>query len=199
VVGSLLAANRGLLVFLPVAAVLVAAALARRPPADDGGLARLALAGLGAHWLAVVSFRHWWGGYSYGPRLFTDALFWFALLAVAVLPRVAGAAGRSWRRSLVATAALGVAIHAGGALSQQGMLWNSRPVPVDRAPERIWDWRDPQWLAWANRAPRRVFAVPEPIEIDSGDAQQVPERDRPESERRRQRRQRRAVEPRPGG
>ncbi|GMU66746.1 MAG: hypothetical protein AMXMBFR36_30200 [Acidobacteriota bacterium] len=198
--GSLLAANRGLLVYLPVVGVLVAAALARRARSHDGGLAVLALAGLGAHWLTVVSFRHWWGGYSFGPRLFTDALFWIVLLAAAVLPWIAGAepAVRRWRRALVATAAVGVVIHAGGALSHQGMLWNARPIPVDRAPERIWDWRDPQWLAFANREPRRIV-MPEPVEIDSGDAKQVPKRARPDRERRRQRRQRRPVEPRPAG
>lgn len=200
VVGSLLAANRGLLVYLPVVAILVALALVRGVRERDGGLAALALAGLGLHWLAVVSFGHWWGGYSFGPRLFTDALFWIVLLAVAVLPRVTGddAATRRWRRALVGTAAVGFVVHAGGGLSRQGMLWNSRPIPVDRAPERIWDWRDPQWLAWANRAPRRVV-VPEPVEIESGDAKQKPQRERPERERRRQRRPRPAGERRPAG
>jgi hypothetical protein len=201
IAGSLLAANRGLLVYLPVVAVLVAAALARRVRAADGGLAALALAGLGLHWLAVVSFVHWWGGYSFGPRLFTDALFWLVLLVAAVLPAVSGGdpASRRWRRALVWTAAVGLVIHAGGGLSRQGMLWNSRPVPVDRAPERIWDWRDPQWLAWANRAPRRIVAVPEPVEIDSGDAKEESQRQRPEGERRRQRRPRPAGERRPAG
>jgi hypothetical protein len=198
--GSLISANRGLLVYLPVLGVLVAAAFVRRGREGDGGLAVLALGGLGAHWLTVVSFAHWWGGYSFGPRLFTDALFWGVLLAAAVLPRLAGddPGIRRWRRALVWAAAASVLIHAGGGLSRQGMLWNARPVPVDRAPERIWDWRDPQWLAFANRAPRRVV-VPEPIEIESGDPQQVPEGERPDGEGRRQRRQRRATGPRPAG
>ena len=96
----------------------------------------------------------------------TESIFFFVLCAVAVLPTLAGesSANRGWRRALVACAAAGVVIHAGGALSRQGMLWNALPRSVDEAPERIWDWSDPQWLAWANRAPRVPLAPLAPRE-----------------------------------
>jgi hypothetical protein len=42
---------------------------------------------------------------------------------------------------------LSVAIHARGAWSWDTVLWNYFPVDVDRAQARLWDWRQPQWLA----------------------------------------------------
>lgn len=151
--GGLVSPSRGLLVFLPWLAVLVAAGVARWRRIEHRDLFVLGVGGTAALAAVVAAFPHWWGGYSYGPRLLTESV-WFAVpIGVAVLPALEG--DRRWRRALAAAALAGVAIHAGGALSRQGMLWNSLPRSVDEAPERIWDWRDPQWLAWANRVPRR--------------------------------------------
>ena len=123
-----------------------------------------------AHWLTLSLFPHWWGGHYYGPRLFADALPW--LLALSALATAA------WRRATLchpqgrgrwrleqAVAALlvllAVVINGAGALSEETRYWNDRPVNVDDRPERVWDWSDPQFLAWltpslpAERRPAR--------------------------------------------
>jgi hypothetical protein len=41
---------------------------------------------------------------------------------------------------------VGVAINARGALSWETALWNGRPN-IELHPERVWDWRAPQFLA----------------------------------------------------
>jgi hypothetical protein len=158
--GSLVSPSRGLLVFLP--ALLFVGVLAlrhrRRLPVPDLALLGAAV-GL-AHLPVIASFPHWWGGHSYGPRLATEALPWFYLLALVALAgwrREAGRARSATRRRIEAAAglallALSVALHAAGALSRRTNLWNRHPVDVDTAPERIWDWSDPQFLAW--RRPR---------------------------------------------
>ena len=33
----------------------------------------------------MASFPHWWGGHGYGPRLFTETVFFQALLAASGL------------------------------------------------------------------------------------------------------------------
>jgi hypothetical protein len=38
-------------------------------------------------------------------------------------------------------------INARGATSHATWLWNTRPIGVDERPERLWDWREPQFLA----------------------------------------------------
>jgi len=162
--GVLVSPSRGLLVFEPVLIVLLLYVVLRRDELRYRGLARLGGAGLALHTLAVASFAHWWGGHGYGPRLFTETVFYQTLLAFAAVATLVerGTLDRGWRRGLVALVLLGVGIHAGGALSKQGNLWDSRPAEVDRHPERLWEWSDPQWLAWLNKEPRLAEPAPEP-------------------------------------
>jgi hypothetical protein len=45
-------------------------------------------------------------------------------------------------------------VHGVGALSPSADDWNREPVNVDADPTRLWDWRDPQFLApWIGRTP----------------------------------------------
>lgn len=161
--GVLLSPGRGLFVYEPALVAALAFGAARWRALELRPLFALGAAGVAAHAAVVASFPHWWGGHGYGPRLFTDTLFFQALLAasvVATLVRGASAAA-GWQRVLVATALAGAVIHGAGALSNQSNRWNWSPAEVDERPERLWDWRDPQFLAWANRAPRAA-APPAP-------------------------------------
>jgi hypothetical protein len=38
-------------------------------------------------------------------------------------------------------------INTRGATSHATWLWNMRPLEIDQHPERLWDWRQPQFLA----------------------------------------------------
>jgi hypothetical protein len=88
----------------------------------------------------------------------TDTLPWWVALAVSGLrarqhARSAAppAAARSGRLEAVAGGVLvllSVAVNAPGALSRQAMSWNYLPEDVDLRPSRLWDWSDPQFLAW---------------------------------------------------
>jgi hypothetical protein len=165
--GILFSPSRGLFVFAPAlaAALLFGAArwgtLALRPLFGLGAL------GLGAHALVVASFAHWSGGHGFGPRLFAETVFYQALVAASVVATLVrdGALGRGWRRTLVALAVAGALLHAPGALSRQSNRWNWSPAPIDEHPERIWSWRDPQFLAWANRGPRRASTAKDSSEV----------------------------------
>jgi hypothetical protein len=100
--------------------------------------------------LAVSDFDKWWGGWSFGPRLLQFALPATALLALVF---VRAASLRSGREQ-IAILALCIAIaewegvvHVSGVMSGRGWEWNMIPVNVDLAPQRLWDWSDPQFLA----------------------------------------------------
>jgi hypothetical protein len=107
----------------------------------------------------------WWGGHSYGPRLFTDLIPWFVLLAILGfrahlddIAKLPAGVSRSINSQLVAAIALlltfaSIAINGHGAFSIQTRLWNQR-VEVDAHPERIWDWRSPQFLAGIGSSPK---------------------------------------------
>jgi hypothetical protein len=160
--GVLVSPSRGLAVYEPALVAALAFGVARRRRLEQAPLFGLGAAGVALHAVVVASFPHWWGGHGYGPRLFTDTLFFQALIAASVAATLASEPAGAWRRAFVALVALGVGIHAAGALSSQSNRWNWAPAEVDERPERLWEWRDPQMLAWANRAPREGATIEPP-------------------------------------
>lgn len=158
--GNLVSPARGLLLFMPALLALAAIGWRCRRDLPHRDLLVLGLAIATAHWLVVSTFPHWWGGWAYGPRLMSDALPWLALAAAVVLAaaklrreREGRPLGRGLRLALAATLAWGLVVHWGGATSNAAQRWNRLPVNVDRHPERLWDWRDPQLLAWLTPRP----------------------------------------------
>ncbi len=148
-VGHLLSPSRGILIGSPFLLLTLAglAAWGRRLARDR--LAWLAGAWIALHWLAISSFHHWWGGWSFGARLFTEALPAFLLLTVLVARSASerlGARGRTAAgAAFLAFAACAAFVHSHqGLYSVYAILWNDG---VDRGPSRIFDWRHPQFLA----------------------------------------------------
>lgn len=145
--GLLFSPSRGLVIFSPI--VLVALLSLRR--AWDEGMHVDVLVWC---WLAAImqfavyaGYSVWWGGYTYGPRYLIDLLPLLVPLAavgatVLVRTRIgvtAGSVALAWSVLLAAT----------GAWCYPADGWNSDPVNVDRHHERLWDWRDPQFVrAW---------------------------------------------------
>ncbi len=149
VFGEALAANlispsRGLFTFTPV---FLFAAWSMIRGKWKTGLAPW-LAGLTLlHWVAVSAFvQNWWAGHSYGPRVFTDLTPVFVLFLIPYFERWT-AYGRAQRAAFLALALIGFAIHLRGGWSPAVYQWNVSPANVDQYPERVWDWRDPQFLA----------------------------------------------------
>lgn len=147
--GNLVSPSRGLLVFTPLF-LLAFWGLVRE--ARGGTFTRLhgfLLAIVALHWLAISSFPHWWAGHSYGPRFFSDMVPYLVFFLVPVV-RALGWKGEGARRPLTATfavlAVVSLAIHVHGASSRRVYRWNSHPKDVDFHPERLWDWKDAQFL-----------------------------------------------------
>jgi hypothetical protein len=167
--GVLFSPGRGLFVYEPALLAALVFGIARWRRLALRPLFALGAAGIALQAAVVASFPHWWGGHGYGPRLFTETLFFQALVAAGVVASLAVAPSRGWRRLLIALVVVGVGIHAAGALSNQSNRWNWAPAEVDAHPERLWDWRDPQLLAWANRAPRQGVTIEPAAEAPPSD------------------------------
>lgn len=175
---NLVSPARGLVVFSPF---LAAAGLAawrmrpgRRPDGDghpDGATRVLVLALLGgavAQWLTVSAFTEkWWAGHSIGPRFMTEAVVLLGPLALAVI--ATGLRTRGPRMLAVGAVAVSVLVHGGAAMSGDAACWNTVPVDVDREPDRVRDWSDPQvlesarstWQRWSGSGPGRCRAEAE--------------------------------------
>ena len=138
--GLLVSPNRGLLIFTPIMAFALWGAIrVWRVPAPPW--LRWLTIGVVIHVLVHGRFREWWAGYTYGPRYFCDVLPALTLFLVyGLVPYcrrrvVQGVAG--------GLALYGLAVQAIGAYAA-GDDWNREPVPLERAPQRVWDWRDLQ-------------------------------------------------------
>src|SRR5262249_33904260 len=104
--GNLVSPARGLFVFSP----MLAFAFSRRRLER---LDVLFLVILVAHWLAISSFPHWWGGHSVGPRFFTDVLPYLAWFLTAPIERLVERPRQQpvWAAAFAACLLISVAIH----------------------------------------------------------------------------------------
>jgi hypothetical protein len=179
--GVLFSPSRGLFIFVPVTVWVLCLVLANFHDLPHRSLALIAMAICLVQVPLAGCDAKWWGGHSYGPRLMADIIPWLVLLAIlacAAELRRPAAAGNSrgqipgMRRGVAiagaAALAISVLMNAPGALSFNGDLWNKRNGDVDTHPERLWEWKRPQFLAWsfiepnAKASNREVRVFPSP-------------------------------------
>jgi hypothetical protein len=147
--GNLISPGRGLLLYSPVFLLSVYGMILK---ARGNGFRRLDAVLTGAlvlHWLSISAFKHWWGGHSFGPRLFSDMVPFCIYFLIPVIERIreTGAGGKALLISAFVTLAVAsFFIHCRGANSYAVYAWNYEPINVDRAPARIWDYTDIQFL-----------------------------------------------------
>jgi len=147
--GTMICPSRGLLIFTPVFLCAGIGFLMKWRSKSitplDWGLAAVFV----LHWLAVASFGDWWGGHSYGPRYFTDLTPFLVYLMFPVVGRLAADAHKRATFPRIAFAVLlGLSffMHARGATDLRTWAWNREPIDINLAPQRLWDWSDPQFL-----------------------------------------------------
>jgi hypothetical protein len=161
--GVLASPSRGLLAFCPWV-LLLPLGLARRKE-SPAGLFAWTLAGLGAAAATVclaASHVKWWGGWSLGPRLTTEAAPFLALAAIPIV--VSGR--RPLRAAFLALAAFAAVTQLLLAYAPGAREWD--PLVLDPVgPRALWRWRDAQ-LAAAWGAPLRV-GDRLPVSAEGGD------------------------------
>ncbi len=156
-VGNLISPSRGLLVFVPVLFFVAYLLIRHRKQIALHKLAWLACGVIALHLIAVSGFSPWYGGHCYGPRYSTGLVPWLVLLTVLAVHAKRRASLRQMEttqrlltRAEWAAGALllgaSIAINGMGAIYMRTAMWNLHPVNVDDAPDRVWDWRDPQFL-----------------------------------------------------
>jgi hypothetical protein len=147
--GNLISPNRGLFIFTPVFLLSfygIFLKVKRRTFKSHDAAFMLILV---LHWIVISAFPHWWGGYSIGPRFFTDMVPYFIYFLIPVVEDM----GRlTERRRIVITIvfmcmlAISIYAHYRGANSWRVPAWNVTPESVDKNPSRVWDWGDIQFL-----------------------------------------------------
>ncbi len=138
--GTLFSPSRGLFVFAPWVPLALLTLPALWPRLRRWPLVRVLLLGMPMLLLLTLTQSTWWGGWSFGPRLWTDVMPVFAIVLGFAL---------AWARervpvyfaALLAAGALAIAIQTLGAFTFPS-TFNYAPNNVDRHHERLWSWRD---------------------------------------------------------
>jgi hypothetical protein len=101
-----------------------------------------------AHYILISTFWHWWGGYSIGPRLFSDMIPFFIYFLIPVIPFVLSSAKSKLplRLAFFLSLLFSFFIQFNASTSDLVYAWNNVPTPIDIDQGRLWDWSDPQFL-----------------------------------------------------
>lgn len=146
--GNLVSPSRGLFVYSPV---LIASFWGVYLKIRDRTLVSLdyfLIAIIFLHWLLISANMPWFGGHSYGPRLFTDML---PFLIYFLLPSLIwfGALPRKKRTAvapvLLILVSVSVFAQFQGAFSGPARDWNVHPE-IENNLGRLWDWSDVPFL-----------------------------------------------------
>lgn len=148
--GLLLSPARGLFIFSPFLILVPFGAVWLIRHKSGALLFWLCAFGFGLHILSVATTRQWWGGYSFGPRLLTDAMPALALMTILLWRDARERLGMTSRWVIIASyfslAMIAVLINTvQGLFNIHATLWNAFPS-IDAYPQYIFDWRYPQFL-----------------------------------------------------
>jgi hypothetical protein len=141
IAGMLISPNRGLLVYTPLMLFAFWGGVRLWRVAGVPVWMRWLSLGVLAHVFMHASFRAWWGGYTYGPRYFTD------VLPALTMFLVYGLVPYCRQRAVLALAGLlalwGVGVQAIGVYAADDG-WNRSPRSLGKSIERLWAWDDLQ-------------------------------------------------------
>lgn len=157
--GVLFSPGRGLFVYFP-AALLLLVLLALEPHLFADGFSLSGFASLALLIALTAAWPNWWGGYSYGPRLLTEAQpLVLLLLGVGIRGIETRVRQHVFLAMLILLLPLQVFVQALGTYSRAGAIpaaleWNANPASIDVHPERNWDVLDnPITRALTSREP----------------------------------------------
>ena len=147
--GHLISPSRGIFIFSPILIFSIYGIVVGIKNKEFEPIDWFLLFILLAHWIVISSFPVWWGGFSFGPRYFSDMipyLIYFLILGVARILQSKGIKKIALASIFLCFAGMSFFVHLRGANDWDVYRWNSEPVDVDLKPERVWDWGDIQFL-----------------------------------------------------
>ena len=115
----------------------------------DGTLASVLLTLNIGETVFLLFWPMWWGGYSYGPRLYTDNILVYLLMFLIILGNLNRSRrvkkGLLWGSFFLLS--LGLAVNVQGIRNISTLEWNGCPNVDDYPKKIVFDWRFPQFMA----------------------------------------------------
>jgi len=147
--GVLFSPSRGLFIFSPIFLFIFFGVFLKIKKKQFTTHDNYLLAILICHWLMIGMFPRWWGVWSFGPRYFSDIipyLIYFMLPAFEFPKLLKGAKRWVYSGVLLSFVVFGFFVHFRGAMHKDVLDWNAFPASIDLTLERLWDWKDMQFL-----------------------------------------------------
>ena len=147
--GHLISPSRGLLIYSPILIFSIYGIAAGIKKGEFKPLDWFLLLILFVHWIVISSFSNWWGGFCFGPRYLADMLpylIYFLALGIARILQYKGMKKIVLVSIFVCFVGISFFVHYRGANDWDVYRWNSEPIDIDAKPERVWEWRDTQFL-----------------------------------------------------
>jgi len=146
--GNLISPARGIFVYSPVLILSIWGMTIKTKEKNIKLLKITLISIIVMHWVAISQYPHWWGGYSFGPRIMSDIIPYLILFFIPLFVHMS-TKGISMKYALAIIvfilAILSFSIHYRGANASDVYTWNYHPVNIDEMPSRLWDWSDPQF------------------------------------------------------
>jgi hypothetical protein len=148
--GDLVSPARGLFIWSPILLLMIPAGVmaVRRPNRDY--VLTICVVTIVLQWLVIADLNPWWGGFSIGPRLFSDVVPFMMLLVADTLVRFLALPAGTRRNLLGGGIALLLAFslftNLRAATHGSVEKWNIPTQPGNHVPS-MWDWSNPQFLA----------------------------------------------------
>lgn len=147
--GNLISPARGLFLFSPIFLYSIYGVALKINEKQFGSLDFSLLGIIFLHWVVISFSSMWWAGWSFGPRLFSDMipfLIYFLIPVMREMPKWRGIKKMILISIFLCSMFISFSIHFRGANHWEVYNWNNDPVNVDTQPDRVWDWRDAQFL-----------------------------------------------------
>lgn len=161
--GHIISPSRGLFVFTPVLLFSIWGMVLSIRKKNPEKLDYFLIGIIALHTLVISLVFLWWGGHAYGPRYTSDMIPFFIYFLIPAIQRMFSTKGFSKFVLILIFGILILAsffIHYRGATNWDVYLWNSEPVNVEEKHERVWDWKDIQFLRGLNLSVNSYVHVP---------------------------------------
>ena len=152
-VGNLISPARGLFVFTPLLLFFLYGVYLKKRDKEFELLDAALLFIILLHWIASSAFHPWQGGHTFGPRYMSDMIPYMVYFLISPIGALFSSTKtrRGGRLLFLALILLSFFIHYRGATDPTVYEWNREPINVDLRPQRIWDWKDVQFLRGLSR------------------------------------------------
>ena len=165
-VGTLISPSRGLVIFSPILLLSFYSAFRRITHAGKLSFQEIDIYLVGIlilHWLVISASPAWYGGWSVGPRYFTDMVPYLTFFLIPVLEISTPSSENRVIHKIgipvfICLAAFSIFVHYRCSTNIGPTQWNGIPNDIDSNQYRLWDWTDIQFLR--NLCPGEDYQAP---------------------------------------